>query len=499
MLINWGQDYFDAKAGRYSPIVFDSKNTINGHVLLLGESGAGKSYTILSMISQGASTSIDVRFRVFDVHGDLSVPGASVALFSEQAGFGLNPFKINPDRDFGGVRKCIQQFISTINIASKTPLGLTQESVIRNLLLDVFEDFGFFADDPKSWSINAYDAQLISGGRDNRIYLNVPFEEKSKAQSFGARWDGERKLWYCAIDKYAGELLTWKPAFKERTYPTLKDVIAYARRLHEERFLGSEQKAVRALQVLNKRAQTYQRKLLQSFKLKRADDYEEDADIDMEEARQKAIAAYTDYVNSVQTGQEFDNLIKYDSAEVLKSVLNRLNNLMATGIFKATTAPFDDQCAVWRYKLNPLRNEEKKMLVLFMLQDIFYEVVERGEQKDIVEVIVLDELGTYVSSSDNDNGDGIIGTIIREGRKFGLAIWAANQSPDNVPKSMISSVATKVLLGLDSNHYTQAISKFNIEKKLLEFLAPRSTIAVQMKEKGSLKNRWRWVQLAASK
>jgi hypothetical protein len=31
----------------------------------------------------------------------------------------------------------------------------------------------------------------------NRIYLAVPFVEKDEAKSFGAKWDGECKKWYC--------------------------------------------------------------------------------------------------------------------------------------------------------------------------------------------------------------------------------------------------------------------------------------------------------------
>jgi hypothetical protein len=498
MQIHWGTDFFDDKSHRMTPIVMDTVKLINGHVFVVGASGVGKSHTFREMIAQGARTSEGVLFHVFDVHGDLEVPGASVVQFSEQAGFGLNPFRINPSRDFGGVRKCIQQFIRTINAASRTPLGLKQESVIRNLLTDIFEEFGFLLDDPTTWAMNEYDSRLVSGGRDNRLYLTVPIKEKDQAKAFGARWDGEKGLWWCHTEKYAGELLRWPAAYKGRTYPTLQDVVNYAKRLHEERFLGSDQRAVRALHAVNKQALAYQRKLLNSIKQTRQGGNDIEANLELAEVRVRAIDAYKEYVNAVQTGYELDNLIKYDSPDVLKSVVDRLSNLQATGIFKATTPPFNEAQAVWRYKLDPLSIEEKKMLVLFTLQDIFYGAVQRGVQPDVVEVVVLDELGTYVSAGDSDNGDGIIGTICREGRKFGLALWAANQSLANVPESLISSVATKVILGLDEGYWTQAMNKLKIELKLLSFISPQATIAVQMKEKSSLKNRWRWVKLPPS-
>ena len=30
-----------------------------------------------------------------------------------------------------------------------------------------------------------------------KIYLNVPYKEKDEAKSLGAKWDSDKKLWYC--------------------------------------------------------------------------------------------------------------------------------------------------------------------------------------------------------------------------------------------------------------------------------------------------------------
>ncbi len=494
MLITLGTDYFESKGGRVSPIRLDTQKLINGHVLIVGSSGVGKSHTIRRMIADGHRSAPSVRFHVFDVHGDLEVPGASVVQFSEQAAFGLNPLRVNPSREFGGVRKCIQTFLRTINQASTTALGVKQESVLRNLLEDVYRDFGFEASDPSTWGLNSYESRLVSSGTDNRLYLQVPLAEKDEAKALGARWDGAARLWWVHAHKYAGDLLKWPPAYKERTYPTVADVAEYAKRLHEERFLGSDQKAVRALAGLNRAARMHQRKLLDSVRLRNQNLVDEEAEAALDLARLKAIEAFTDYANAVRTGFELESLIKYDSPDVLKSVLDRLNNLRATGIFKSEPPPFDESQAVWRYKLNALSQEEKKMMVLFLMQDIFYRAVQRGEQPDVVEVIVLDELSTYTSTQD-ENGDGIIGVVSREARKFGLALWAANQSPANVPESLTSSVGTKIVLGLDEMYWNSAVQKLRIETKLLNWIQPHHTMAAQLKERGSAKSRWWWIQL----
>lgn len=494
MKMHLGQDYFEANKGRNSPVYLDTAHLINAHMLILGSSGVGKSHTIRRLIAGGRKSAPKVRFYVFDVHGDLDIPDASVVQFSEVAPFGLNPLRVNPSPDFGGVRKAVQAFIRVINQASSTALGVKQESVLRNMLMDVYRDFGFDAEDPSTWSLNAYESRLVSGGADNRLYLQVPIAEKDKAKALGARFEGAHKLWWVHTHAYKGDITQWKPAFKEREYPSVADVVSYAQRLYEQRFLGSDQSAVRALGNLNKVARSVQRKALDAARMRKLNIFDSDSEEALEEAADKAVEAYTAYVKSIRTGYELDTLLKYDSADVVKSVLDRLHNLKATGIFKNTPPPFDPEVSVWRYKLNALSQEEKKMLVLFLLQDIFNRSVERGEQREVVDIVVLDELSTYTASAD-DNGDGIIGVIAREARKFGLALWAANQTPARIPESLTSSVGTKVVLGLDEMYWNEAVSKLRIETNLLKWIAPRKTMGAQLKEAGSTKNRWWWVNI----
>jgi len=494
MRITLGKDYFEARSGRSQPIVMDTQRLINGHVIILGGSGVGKSWTIRKMIQEGAANAKKVRFHVFDVHGDLELPGASVVQFSETAPYGLNPLKVNPDPAFGGVRKAVQAFIRTVNQASVTQLGVKQESVLRSLMLDVYREFGFDDKDPGTWAINEYDSRPLSSGADNRLYLEVPIAEKDVAKALGARWDPHKRHWWIHSEKYRGDITKFPLAFKERTYPTVDDLVAYARRLHEERFLGSDQNALRALHELNRAARILQKRLLEKAKLQNREVHDKEAEEALEQARVAAIEAYESYVGSVRSGLELESLIKYDSPEVLKSVADRMVNVSATGVFKGTPPPFDPANPVWRYKLNPLLQEEKKMLVLFLLQDLFNQAVQRGEQSDVVDVAVLDELGVYVSDQD-EKGDGIIGVIAREARKFGLALWAANQSPTNVPDSLISNVGTKIILGIDEMHWDSAVRKFRIEAKQLAWIQPKSTFAVQLKESGTTRTRWHWASL----
>jgi hypothetical protein len=253
--------------------------------------------------------------------------------------------------------------------------------------------------------------------------------------------------------------------------------------------MGSDQEAISKLEDFNRAVRAFRRRELEAHRrqLKYQD---EEADTALEKAKGKAVESYTRYVDAIRTGHEFDDLIKYDSTDVLKSVVDRLESLRASGIFKNTIAPFDDREAVWTYKLNPLERAEKKMLVMFRLQEIFAAALQRGEVSEIYDVLVLDEAQLYV----DDDGDGILNILSREARKFGIAILAASQNAA-MPEDFLSSLATKVVLGIDEMYWKQSVSKMRIEERLLEWIRMHKTMAVQMKERGSTKTEWRWVVL----
>lgn len=496
MQSNIGVDYFKAREGRRVVVALNSAELINPHALILGMSGTGKSVSLRTMISSAVASSLKLRFHVMDVHGDLELPGASVVAFGEQAKFGLNPFRVNPSLEFGGVRKAIQAFIRTIDQASRTPLGLKQEAVLRELAEEVYMDFGFDKSNPATWALNDLGGGLVSAGADNRLYLDVPYADKDKARASGGRWCGDKKLWYVQTQLYTGAITAFPPAYRERVYPSLDDILKHADRVYMEKKLGSDQRAFKALEHVNTAAKARQRKILDKVRLNRRDEnlYDEETELALAEARVKAIQAYTDFVNTIQTGLELEQHTKYKNPQVLESISDRLRNLNATGIFKAAAPPFDPSNQIWRYKLNALALEEKKMLVLFLLQDLFYKAVERGEQREVLDIIVLDEMGTYTSSAD-EKGDGIIGTIAREARKFGLGLWAANQSLDGVPASLIASVGTKIVLGLDEGQWPEAIKKLRLDQKLMSWIQPHKTLAAQLKMKGAQAASWKWVNI----
>jgi len=489
MHINYGIDAGAKKRGEQTPVTWNSNVAVNGHCLMVGMSGAGKTYNLRRMIRQmqDSSEGESLRFHIFDVHGDIDIEGASSVMFSEQTAYGMNPLRVNPDPHFGGIRKRVQGFIATINRVMRA-LGPKQEAALRNILYDIYARHGFKQDDPSTWCIDESVARLVSDGSDDRLYIDVPMAEKDDAKALGARWDAHQRCWFIQTEDYQGVITRWAPKTLARTHPSISDALRMARHLLQMSFLGTGQAAITHLEIANRAAAAYQRKLLAALRRGEKAFADEKLEADLDKAKQKAIDTFTEYANSIVTGRELDTLMKYDSADVLKSVVDRLENLDAIGIFKATPPPFDPSSPVWRYNIKALSMEERKLFVLFRLEEIFTAAVQRGEQDDVVEVVILDEAHIYA----DDDPDNIINNIAKEARKFGLAMICASQSPTHFTEDFISSVATKVILGIDEMYWRGSVAKMRVTEESLAWIKPQKSMLVQLKTRGETRNDWRW-------
>jgi hypothetical protein len=489
MQTTFGIDAGARDRGKIVPVVWDSRTAVNGHVLLVGLSGAGKTHSLRKMMREMQDSNGDrpLRVHVFDVHGDIDIEGASSVMFSEQTSWGLNPLRVDPDPHFGGVRKRVQGFIATVNRVMRA-LGPKQEAALRNILYDVYTRHGFRQDAPNTWAIDESAARLLSDGSDGRLYLDVPLGEKDDAKALGARWDAQIRCWYIGTDEYRDGITRWAPKTMARTHPSIGDALRMARHILQMSFLGTGIEAITALEIANKAAAAYQRKLLEA--LRRGDKAFGDEKLqgDIEKAKKKAVDTYTAYADAISTGRELSDIMKYDSTDVLKSVVDRLENLNAIGIFKAAPPPFDQDAPVWRYNIKALSMEERKLFVLFRLQELFTSAVQRGEQDNIVEVIVLDEAHIYC----DDDPDNIINTIAKESRKFGLSMICASQSPNGFTEDFIASVGTKIVLGIDEMFWRSSVAKMRVSEEGLAWIRPQKSLLVQIKTRGDTRNEWQW-------
>lgn len=429
-----GYNAYKWKSGVKQPVVWDSATIQNPHMLILGQSGSGKSHSIKSIINQISQQNKGVRFHVIDVHGDLQINNESVQLFSSATNTGFNPFVLNPNPHSGGIRVCIQSFIDLLSIGRE--LGSKQQAVLRQILLDVFAARGFYYSDNSTW---------FSG-------VNTDKEKEAFAKLNENR----------------------KATYKE--YPTLDDVIRYAKYKQRAMELGTSNKTISLLDEVNKLSKNIYNQTKKGLK---NHDAEEKSKLDLSVAnlKEKCINSFTEYLDGIETGRELEEWKKYDNADTLNSIIERLENLSASGIFKNNEPNFDTNKPVWRYDIHYLSSDnEKRMFVNFLLNRIYRNRVDNGERKEVVEFIVLDEGAMFF----NKERGHIINIIATQARKFGLGLICATQNVNHASEDFISSVATKCIFALSEITWATSMKKLNIPQDYLKSLKPRTNVLVKM-------------------
>lgn len=486
--VGFGFDDGCWERGERKLIAWNEKFATNGHMLVSGKSGTGKSFTLRSIVTQMIKPlrgRRPVRVYNFDVHGDMKYGDIESRIrFSEVSHYGINPFLLSPDPDFGGVRKCVQDFIEMMSDSSpRAQLGPRQVSALRNILYEMFERRGFMVNDPSTWD---YDRAPEEGPDNNgRIYLEVPYDEREMAKTAARdagvtlQFDKDERSWWCSA--YEGGLGRWLTRSQGKRPPTLPDAARFISQRLKAMVIGSDTKTIIMLEEHNKKVSAWQAKLRKLGEGGHSADMEV-LQKDIENGAAVLIETFTNYVSSVHSGHELDQIARYESSETLKALADRLDTLVATGIFKPRSAPFDPAKSVWSFDIAPLRDSEQQFFVWTMLKQIFDGAIRAGPVSGASEiniVIILDEAHKFFKDQDNN----ILDKISKEARKFGIALICASQAPSHFSEDFLGNVSTKILLGLDSQYRDITAKKMRIDPRILDYVVPEKIAAVQVSDK----------------
>lgn len=411
-------------------IAFDSRSAVNGHMLVAGGSGAGKTHQLRRVIDDLVASGAR-RVILLDVHGDIHPDSPTQTVkFSEQTEFGLNPLAISADPDFGGVRKRIGAFVGMIN-RTGTKLGTKQESTLRALLTDMYAWRGFYVDDVRSWDV----------AHDPRRSARYP-----------------------------------------KSMPTLSDLVRFAQAKLRTMRLGGISRSTQAFEQLSRKVQALQSAGIRGMK---------GEDVAKQLARLKAdcIETYTEAIESLETGRELEDVLKYDSADTVKSVLDRLETLEGAGIFRGRTPPFERDHVVWRYDIQALSRAEMQQFVEVYLEELFFQSKQAGETDGPETFVIIDEASIFVS----EEPDHILNILFREARKYGVALILANQHLLDFSDDMLMSAAVKLILGVDEMFHEAMRRRLGMEPVELRdrrkvnpfaFIRLQETALVQVKNRG---------------
>lgn len=422
--------------GPPEPVVLDTRRLINGHMLVAGMSGMGKSYQIQRLMVAASRQGIEI--DAFDPHEELDgVPGCAAVKFSEATRAGYNPLELNTDPHSGGVRRQIGCLVDMINRTSRA-LGPRQESALRNLLVDVYWLRGIDPDDSTTWA-----------------------RERLTERQFH---DMVRARDYRALRDY---------------YPILQDVISYTERKLKAMSIGTDFVAVNALEKVERTVARIQ-SIQTRYRKADSDDELSRLEKQMASDKEKAIEAYTNFIRAIETGREYQDSIKYTNRETLISVLERLQALLDCGVMRSNPPDWRGS-GVRVYQVGSLSDDDRKLLFYNRAQNILRECMDAGKTDQLRRIVLLDEGHLYYS----EDGDNPINRIAKEGRKFGLGLVVGSQSPTHFSEDFLTNCGSIFLLGIHENYWDMATRKLNLTKDLLTSVRPREVMLVKLREQGS--------------
>jgi len=432
-----GLDYRAMRENRANAVVYDPTELINGHMVLSGMSGTGKSFTSLRFLNSAARSGYAI--DVFDVHEELhGIDGAVTAKYSQATGYGFNPLVLDTDKHEGGPLRQIELLVGLIK--SVSPLGINQEMALRNLMAEVYRLRGIQKDKPNTWA-----REIIT--------------EREWQQLKDARRYGDLRAYY----------------------PTLGDLLDFAWRKIQALKIGGDKTSTAAFEALVRARKQLDKQHKAWRKAVNVGDREQ-LEIKIEDLENKAVEAYSDFIRSMETGSELDDITNFDNADTLQGVVRRLELINSAGIFLSNPPPFGD-ARVRVHQIKSLTPEQQVLFTKLRLREIFEQCKALGPTAsgtEIRRVIFLDEAHKFFS----DEGTDILNVIAKEGRKFGVALWVASQDPRKFPTELVSNCGATVFLGLHSSFWTQIISKFRIPEATLRQIKPKEVLAIRLQREG---------------
>ena len=395
---------------------WDPDKEPNGHAVIWGASGSGKSRLLRSMIHYLSQSG--KHLHVVDQHGDLFVEGENMMRFGDgETNYGINPFEYDNSAHAGpamNVHAMIEIFRRTYMASMRS----VQELVLIQLLFDSYRVKGIDPDNPQTWL-----------GKPP-----LPSIETTK-ELVGAIMHAIENGSYDFFNKLresSKQIVKWREAMetleRKETMRANDDAARQQLRDNIEGEIADLQEALRAHVEVSFLGIEPQQALDQVV----IDGYPVNLELYLRKSAKRAIESLSLYIDA----------------------------LARHGIFSSTPPPV--RAGLNRYDLSLLPDGPRHFFIEALLAKIFRAVRLRGEYRkrpyrprgDRVDTyIVIDEAQAILptNNADKESPSYMLNRLVGEARKYGLGLICVTQSPAVFPKLLFSNVVLKVGLRTNQN------------------------------------------------
>jgi type IV secretory pathway VirB4 component len=122
----------------------------NGHMCILGGSGAGKTQTLKAIAYELPKLFPEVRRVIVDFHGDQELPGEVYYPLNMKSSYGINPLTLDLDPEGGG--PALQAIAVAATFRKALGMGPNQEGQLLEQLKHCYSARRIHQEDPATWT-----------------------------------------------------------------------------------------------------------------------------------------------------------------------------------------------------------------------------------------------------------------------------------------------------------------------------------------------------------
>ena len=121
----------------------------NGHALIIGSSGSGKTQTLKAIAYELPNLFPQIRIVIVDFHGDQELPGEICYHLDMESPHGINPLTIDKDTKGGG--PALQAIAVAALMKKALVMGPIQEGLVLEVLVNCYSGKGITQVERKTW------------------------------------------------------------------------------------------------------------------------------------------------------------------------------------------------------------------------------------------------------------------------------------------------------------------------------------------------------------
>lgn len=456
----------------------DSPDCGNPHFAISGESGSGKTWLLRQMIKYLAERGKHV--YVLDLHGDLKVEGVPenyIEFKARNSSHGVNPFEFCTDVDNGGVMVQVGTIVTMIKKAFLPSMGVKQESVLRQLIVDSYSLKGIYDDDIDTWErelpsmetlLELID-QLVEYHGQNSASITVLLQKMNTSRRKIAELD------------YAGY---FKSALAEAG---ISDAMI-ERASQDEPFPSDDQLAAieeAMSDVESGYGEAHSKKMITTYRgIQKIFD-----EVTFLLKRYKSYCEFGVYTEmfGISLPEAIDPK-EYEAKDILKTLETMriyISSISSSGIFTDVKPPVKP--GLNRLDISGLPEDLQSFFVDTFASKIFRAIKRRGEYEkqsdksrgartDIF--LVIDEgVSILPYGKEKDDHKQILNKFMHQSRKYGAALGFASQTPSHYSTAILSAY-TKVAMKMQENEKKKAMTLLGVKDQHLFKMIERQRTAL---------------------